>query len=139
MIERNIQQTLIVGLEHQGKMGFGEATASKYYQRPVASIIEILEKNRHHIEKTPFESLELFIEDLQSFFQGNSFALCTLDVAAHDLYGKINGVPIHQYWDLDTSRMPLTNYTIGIDELFQNGIKNQGFSLACLQNKIGNR
>ena len=26
--QRNIQQTLIVGLEHQGKMGFGEATAS---------------------------------------------------------------------------------------------------------------
>ena len=135
--ERDVQQTLIVGLEHQGRMGFGEATASKYYQRPVASIIEILEKNRHHIEKTPFESLELFIEDLQSFFQGNNFALCALDVAAHDLYGKINGVPIHQYWGLDTSRIPLTNYTIGIDELSKMESKIKAFPWPVYKIKLG--
>ena len=135
--ERDVQQTLIVGLEHQGKMGFGEATASKYYQRPIASIIEILEKNRHHIEKTPFESFELFIEDLQSFFQGNNFALCALDVAAHDLYGKINGVPIHQYWGLDTSRIPLTNYTIGIDELSKMESKIKAFPWPVYKIKLG--
>ena len=29
--ERDVQQTLIVGLEFQGVIGFGEATASTYY------------------------------------------------------------------------------------------------------------
>jgi len=135
--KRDVQQTLIVGLEHQGKMGFGEATASKYYQKPVASIIEVLEKNRHHIEKTPFESLELFIEGLKPFFQGNNFALCALDVAAHDLYGKLNGVSIYQYWGLDTSRMPLTNYTIGIDELSKMKSKIKAFPWPVYKIKLG--
>ena len=115
--QRDIQKTLIVGLEHNGNMGFGEATASNYYRRDIVSIIETLEKNRHNIEKISFDSLEEFIENLTFFFQDNNFAMCALDVAAHDLYGKLNGVPIHQYWGLDTSIKPLTNYTIGMDEL----------------------
>ncbi|MDC1516383.1 dipeptide epimerase [Cyclobacteriaceae bacterium] len=135
--QRDVQHTLIVGLEHQGRMGFGEATASKYYQRPVASIIEVLEKNRHRIEETPFDSLELFIESLHAFFQGNNFALCALDVAAHDLYGKLNGFPIHQYWSLDTSWMPLTNYTIGIDELTKMESKIKAFPWPVYKIKLG--
>ena len=135
--QRDIQQTLIVGLEHDGRMGFGEATASKYYQRSVGSIIEILEKNRVYIEKSSFESLEVFIEDVSSFFQGNNFAMCALDVAAHDLFGKLNGIPIYQYWGLDYSNIPLTNYTIGIDDLEIMAKKIKAFPWPVYKIKLG--
>ena len=36
--QRDIQKTLIVGLEHDGSMGFGEATASNYYRRDIVSL-----------------------------------------------------------------------------------------------------
>ncbi len=135
--QRDIQKTLIVGLEHNGNMGFGEATASNYYQIDIVSIIETLEKNRHNIEKISFNSLEEFIENLTFFFQDNNFAMCALDVAAHDLYGKLNGVPIHQYWGLDTSIKPLTNYTIGMDELPKMIDKIKAFPWPVYKIKLG--
>ena len=135
--KRDIQQTLIVGLEHLGKIGFGEATASKYYEKSMTSIVEIFEKNRFFIEKSSFESLEAFIEGVSSYFQGNNFALCALDVAAHDLFGKINRFPIYQYWGLDISNIPLTNYTIGIDELSTMADKIKAFPWPVYKIKLG--
>ncbi|MEL6924516.1 MAG: dipeptide epimerase, partial [Bacteroidota bacterium] len=46
----------------------------------------------------------------------NSFALCAIDVAAWDLYGKIMGQPLYKLWGLELhDEMPTTDYTIGID------------------------
>ena len=135
--KRDLQQTLIVGLEHLGKIGFGEATASKYYQKSLASIIESLEKNRSFIEKSSLASVEEFIEDISPFFEDNNFAMCALDVAAHDLFGKINGFPIYQYWNLNTSSLPITNYTIGIDELPKMVEKIKAFPWPIYKVKLG--
>jgi L-alanine-DL-glutamate epimerase-like enolase superfamily enzyme len=45
----------------------------------------------------------------------NRFALCALDEAAHDLWGKRLGQPVYKLWGLSLDRVPLSNYTIGID------------------------
>jgi len=45
------------------------------------------------------------------------FALCALDQAAYDLWGKQKGSPVYQLWDLDTNQTPVSNFTIGIDTI----------------------
>jgi L-alanine-DL-glutamate epimerase-like enolase superfamily enzyme len=45
------------------------------------------------------------------------FALCALDEAATDLWGKRLGKPVHALYGLDLSKAPLTDYTIGIDTI----------------------
>jgi L-alanine-DL-glutamate epimerase-like enolase superfamily enzyme len=47
----------------------------------------------------------------------NPFAQCALDQAAHDLWGKKRGKRVFELWGLNTEHLPVTNYTIGIDEI----------------------
>jgi L-alanine-DL-glutamate epimerase-like enolase superfamily enzyme len=45
----------------------------------------------------------------------NGAAKCALDVALHDLAGKVLGVPVHELIELSPA-IPPTDFTIGIDE-----------------------
>jgi L-alanine-DL-glutamate epimerase-like enolase superfamily enzyme len=45
------------------------------------------------------------------------FALCALDQAAHDLWGKQQAAPVYKLWGLSTDQMPVSNFTIGIDRI----------------------
>ena len=45
------------------------------------------------------------------------FALCALDEAAHDLWGKKLGQPVYRLWGLELKNLPLSDYTIGIDTI----------------------
>lgn len=44
----------------------------------------------------------------------SNFAICALDLAAHDLYGKLIGQPLYKIWKTNTYDYPITNYTIGL-------------------------
>ena len=46
-----------------------------------------------------------------------TFPLCALDMAAHDLWGKLRGPPVWKLWGLSIDRLPPTDYTIGIDTI----------------------
>ena len=47
----------------------------------------------------------------------NPFALCALDQAAYDLWGKLRGQKVHEAWGLKTDKNPASNYTLGIDKI----------------------
>jgi L-alanine-DL-glutamate epimerase-like enolase superfamily enzyme len=47
----------------------------------------------------------------------DSFALCALDQAAHDLWGKLRGEPVWKLWGLSIEDVPFSDYTIGIDTI----------------------
>lgn len=65
------------------------------------------------IENFSFTKPELFHAFLVTKGLSN-FAICALDLAAHDLYGKIMDKPLHELWGTTTNHYPITNYTIGI-------------------------
>jgi L-alanine-DL-glutamate epimerase-like enolase superfamily enzyme len=44
-----------------------------------------------------------------------NFALNALDLAIHDLWGKLQGAPVYKLWGLSTDRIPDSDYTLGID------------------------
>ena len=43
------------------------------------------------------------------------FALSALDQAIHDLWGKLRGAPVYRLWGLSTDKVPMSDYTLGID------------------------
>ena len=114
---RDFQDTLIVELQQDGFRGFGEATANPYYGITIQSMTQALEKVRSLVEETDLTHPEGFWQKMQPLLATNSFALCALDMAANDLHGKILGKPLYETWGLQADRLPLTNYTIGIDSV----------------------
>ncbi|PRY16477.1 L-alanine-DL-glutamate epimerase-like enolase superfamily enzyme [Pontibacter ummariensis] len=112
---RDVQETLIVELQHGEHKGYGEATSNPYYGFTIENMTNALESIREQIEGAELNSPEAFWGQMQPLLADNPFALCALDMAANDLYGKMKGQPLYRMWGLETDRMPLTDYTIGID------------------------
>ncbi len=114
---RNTQKTLIVELNSGKHVGFGEATASRYYKNSIESMVELLEKNQSLIESYNGEKPEEFWEKANPFLSSNTFAQSAVDVAVHDLYGRYKEKPLYKIWGLKPNGLPTSNYTIGIDTI----------------------
>ena len=111
------QPTLIVELEHFGIKSYGEAPAIGYYNITVEKMIEDLERKKQLIEKFAFTTPERCWHYLHHLLPGNPFLVCALDIAAWDLFGKMQNKKLYELWDADISKNPLTDYTIGIDTI----------------------
>lgn len=111
------QPTLVVELDFHGIKGYGESPAIAYYDITVAKMIEDLEKKKSFIEKFSLTDPERYWHYLHHLLPQNNFLVCALDIAAWDIYGKLNRKPLYQLWNLDTSTSPATDYTIGIDTI----------------------
>ena len=109
----DFQDTLIVSLSLNGHAGFGEATSNPYYKITIESMMAEIEAVRKEVAAYDFQNPEAFHEFLREKGLSN-FALCAMDLAAHDLYGKLKGKPLYELWGTQKDRYPTTNYTIGI-------------------------
>lgn len=113
----NVQPTLIVKLTDGTHSGYGEATTNKYYDMTLAKMQSALESVRALVEAhKPLEPERLWSE-VSGPLEDCPFALCALDQAAYDLWGKQQGAPVWQLWGLDNSQTPVSNFTIGIDAI----------------------
>lgn len=111
---RDFQDTLVVALSLNGKTGYGEATSNPYYNITLSGMVEEIEAISNDITEYEFDTPEAF----HVFVKGkglSNFALCALDLAANDLYGKLLDKPLYAVWGTNNSHYPITNYTIGID------------------------
>lgn len=79
-------------------------------------MVDEIEAIRDLIETHDFKDPAVFYEMLQ---EGGlqSFTKCALDLAAHDLYGKILGKPLYEIWGTTTDSYPISNFTIGLDSV----------------------
>src|SRR5258708_2939396 len=111
------QSTLIIELEHFGLKGYGEAPAIAYYIITLEKIIEDLERKKSFVEKFAFTDPERYWHYLHHLFPQNPFLVCAIDIAAWDLFGKMKKKKLHELWNADVSKNPLTDYTIGIDSV----------------------
>ncbi|MBC7920009.1 MAG: dipeptide epimerase [Ferruginibacter sp.] len=114
---RDSQETLIVELRDGEYRGYGEATANPYYGVTIEETAAALEAIREKIEGYDLGEPEPFWEAMRPYLKETPFAQCALDTAANDLYGKKAGQRLHQLWGLADDRLPITNYTIGIDTI----------------------
>ena len=111
----DVQPTLIVELSDGQYSGYGEATTNAYYGMTLSKMQQALDGVRKFVESQPTLIPEQLWSDVSSHLSDCPFALCALDQAAYDLWGKQQGAPVYQLWGLDHSQIPVSNYTIGID------------------------
>lgn len=104
---------VIVELNHEGQIGYGECTMPPYLGETQESVIEFLQK----IDLDQFDSptdLEKILDYTDTIAPNNNAAKAGFDIALHDLYCKLNKITISEYYSIKTSE-PLTSFTIGID------------------------
>jgi L-Ala-D/L-Glu epimerase / N-acetyl-D-glutamate racemase len=91
--------------------GVGEAAAVPYYGETQQGILEYL-KSVPDLGDDPFD-----IDAVLSMRPaGSRAARSGIDEALHDLWGKKLGQPLYKLLGLNPNNLPLTSYTIGIDE-----------------------
>ncbi len=109
------QPSLVVELEHEGQRGFGEATANSYYRHTLDSMSESIMACRDTVETFTFGKPEQLWQMLQPALKTDFFALSAIDLAAYDLFGKLNGQRTYETLGLEWNNIPDSSYTIGID------------------------
>jgi L-alanine-DL-glutamate epimerase-like enolase superfamily enzyme len=115
---RAAQHNLLVTLETDGFCGHGEGAASNAWPTYTAGAMRAaLEAARPLIENTPFSTPEEFWTLVQPALAENPFALCALDQAAHDLWGRQQDAPVWKLWGLSLDHLPCSDYTIGLAPL----------------------
>ena len=108
------QRTLIVELQQDGVSGYGEAIANTYYDSPMVSMRARLQSVRTMLSGETFRDTESFWKLCAERLADASFVLSALDCAAHDLWGRLEGAPVHRLWGLDPADAVNSSYTIGI-------------------------
>ena len=111
------QPTFVVELQHLGLNGFGEAPAISYYNIPIEKMQSDLEAKKMFVEKFAFTEPERWWHYLHHLFPANHFLVCALDIAGWDMYGKMKGKKLSDFWPADTPKDPICDYTIGIDSI----------------------
>jgi L-alanine-DL-glutamate epimerase-like enolase superfamily enzyme len=106
-----------VELEHEGVRGFGEAGENTYYGASFENMSAVLDTVRPQLESHKLDDPADLWQELAPQLGNNTFAQCALDIAAHDLWGKLRGQPVWKLWGLSLENVPLTDYTIGIDTI----------------------
>lgn len=109
------QPTFVVKLEWRGQFGYGEAPAINYYNITTEQMVADLEQKKVAIERFALTDPERFWHFLHHLIPNNPFLVCALDMAAWDLFGKMVNKPLFALWQLDKTKIPITDYTIGID------------------------
>jgi L-alanine-DL-glutamate epimerase-like enolase superfamily enzyme len=112
-----VQTTLIVQLAKGGQYGYGEATTNSFYGATIENMSAALESVRASVERDQLDDPLPLVASLSRELAGQEFALSALDQAIHDLWGKLRGAPVYKLWGLSTDRVPLSDYTLGIDTL----------------------
>lgn len=59
--------------------------------------------------------MDSIMQVVNALAPGNHAAKASIDIALHDLYGKLHCQPLWQMWDIDSTATPCTSYTIGYD------------------------
>lgn len=105
---------MLLEIFHDGYTGYGEASMVPYMGENMQTASEFMSKVDLSWFKAPFNFDEL-VEYLDKAAPGNPNIKAAIDIALHDLVGKINDQPCYEYFGATPATMPATSYTLGID------------------------
>ena len=112
---RKTTPVVLIKIEHNGFTGYGEASLPPYLQETQNSVIDFLrETGKKKIDD--ISNLSKIIKEINEIAPNNTAAKAAIDIALHDLTGKINHQPCYKYLNISKSILPYTSFTIGIDE-----------------------
>ncbi len=111
---RTVTPDVQVEITCEGVTGYGEAAMPPYLGESVQSVVAFLQKLNFEQFHDPFQ-MEDILAYVDAVAPGNTAAKASVDIALHDLVGKLLNVPWYRIWGLDKEKTPSTTYTIGID------------------------
>lgn len=103
-----------VEIEYDGITGYGEASMPPYLGESVKSVMNFLKKVNLEQFSDPFQ-LDDILEYIDGIMPGNTAAKASVDIALHDLVGKLLNAPWYKIWGLNKEKAPSTTFTIGMD------------------------
>ncbi|MDR1984363.1 MAG: dipeptide epimerase [Prevotellaceae bacterium] len=112
---RTMTPSVQVEIEYDGVTGYGEAAMPQYLGESSASVIAFLQRVNLEQFRSPFE-MDDILNYVDNITENNTAAKASVDIALHDLVGKLIGQPWYKIWGLNIDKIPPTTYTIGIDE-----------------------
>ncbi|HUP54078.1 MAG TPA: dipeptide epimerase [Methylomirabilota bacterium] len=114
--------TVIVELRHPDYpdlVGLGEGYPDRFYGETPETMAAVFPLLLANLESNGFEPTQrgLLLAGfvLQNAIRGHGAAKCAVDIALHDLVGKVLDLPVHVVRELP-AEIPPTDFTIGIDE-----------------------
>ncbi|PRD56530.1 dipeptide epimerase [Sphingobacterium gobiense] len=111
---RTSTPVILTELEYEGVVGYGEASMPPYLGESQESVTKFLNKIDLSAFSSPFDTEEI-LHYIDSAQEKNTAAKACIDIALHDLLGKLMAQPFHKIWGLNPDRIPPTSFTIGID------------------------
>ena len=113
---RDVTPNIQVRIEYDGVTGYGEGGLPPYMTgQNVATASEFLSKVNLEQFSNPFE-LDDILRYVDGVAPGMTCAKSAVDIALHDLIGKLMGQPCYRMFGYTADKTPNTCYTIGIDK-----------------------
>ncbi|MBI4947037.1 MAG: dipeptide epimerase [Bacteroidetes bacterium] len=114
---RDSTPVVFTRLEHQGITGYGEASMPPYLGENHETVLKFLTKTEKIIRKfTEPAEIEVILSQIDKIEIGNTAAKTSVDIALHDLAGKIQNKSCHELFRADKKKSLFTAYTIPIDD-----------------------
>jgi len=111
---RTTTPVVLTEVEYDGVVGYGEASMPPYLGESHESVTAFLSKVDLGKYEHPFE-LETILHDIDAIAPGNPAAKASVDIAIHDLIGRLMKQPWYNIWGFKKTATPYTSFTIGID------------------------
>ena len=111
---RTTTPVVLTKIEYDGLVGYGEASLPPYLGETQESVISFLKK----VDLSGFTNptqIEEIVNYIDSLGLNSTAAKASVDIALHDLAGKIIGSPWYKIHGLNKYDVPDTTFTIGID------------------------
>lgn len=136
---RNETPVILTEIEYNGKVGYGEASLPQYLGETQESVMSFLSKIDFRKFEDPLDS-ENILNYIDNIEDGNNAAKASVDIALHDLIGKLLNVPLYKYFGLSKPVNAYTSYTIGIDnkEIIKTKI-DEAIDFKYLKIKLGTK
>jgi len=115
-ISRSTDETVdsvFLEIEHEGLVGYGEASPQEHYGETVESASAFLAEAQALLDDDPFALDE--VEARVAHLPGEFAAKAAVDMALHDLCGKVAGVPVWRLLGLRREGPP-TSWTIWLGD-----------------------
>lgn len=111
---RKTSPIVLVEIAYKKWVGYGEASMPPYLGETQESVVSFLKSVNLRQFKDPTQIADI-LGYVDSIVPNNTAAKAAIDIALHDLLGKINQKPLYEIWNINPQQTPFTSYTIGID------------------------
>jgi L-alanine-DL-glutamate epimerase-like enolase superfamily enzyme len=112
---RSTTPVMLTEVEFDNVVGYGEASMPPYLGESHETARTFLSRVDLSAFSSPF-LMEDILNYIDKLAPGNYAAKASVDIALHDLVGKLMKQPWYRIWGLNPDRTPVTSFTIGIDK-----------------------